>query len=572
MPEDINNMPSKIKISDVVKSIRDERLFYVFVALSIVAISLLALLNNVSRLYTTEIPTNGGVYKEIVSDDMLSLTPMLASNASEKAISGLIYAPLLVNNSDNTKELILASDVKESQDGLEIVITISPDARFSDGDKVNPEDVIYTYELYSKYGSDDNIRNIISAVDISESPDNSSALIVKRKTNNNLIYQMFSVGIVKKSQFENLSESEIARDNINYDGIGAGAYKVSSYKKTDLGKISNIKLFENNYYYELNKTRPYIRSLEFSYNDNKSNIAATLNSSKNEYSYYTSDKSIIKMVNASGTNISSYEIPRVYALYINQSKSTLLNQKDFRAKVANGISRSKIIQEALGGYAAEAYNPLPFDKAVMLNDSSVMASATSTASSSITLATLNSEELLKVSQNIKDQLANSGINVEIKSYDKDELVGKVIASRDFEMLLFGAEISDTSMLYPLWHSSFRKPPGSNISGYLSTTLDKNLEAVIATTSPAEINRLYSEIKNEINTEYAWIPLYTTTISGFTPKQLIITKDHTYIQGLEGRLQYISKEYIKTEPLWRRLNTANSNKRSNIAEIIYNFIH
>jgi ABC-type transport system substrate-binding protein len=201
-----------------------------------------------------------------------------------------------------------------------------------------------------------------------------------------------------------------------------------------------------------------------------------------------------------------------------------------------------------------------------------MASATSTASSTITLATLNSEELLKVSQNIKEQLANSGINVEIKSYDKDELVGKVIASRDFEMLLFGAEISDTSMLYPLWHSSFRKPPGSNISGYLSTTLDKNLEAIIATTSPSEIDRLYSEIKNEINSEYAWIPLYTTTITGFTPKQLIITNNHAFMQGLEGRLQYISKEYIKTEPLWRRLNTANSNKRSNIAEIIYNFIH
>jgi DnaK suppressor protein len=354
--------------------------------------------------------------------------------------------------------------------------------------------------------------------------------------------------------------------------IEDGTFGLCESCEEDLGKISNIKLFENNYYYELNKTRPYIRSLEFSYNDNKSNIAATLNSSKNEYSYYTSDKSIIKMVNASGTNISSYEIPRVYALYINQSKSTLLNQKDFRAKVANGISRSKIIQEALGGYAAEAYNPLPFDKAVMLNDSNVMASATSTASSTITLATLNSEELLKVSQNIKDQLANSGINVEIKSYDKDELVGKVIASRDFEMLLFGAEISDTSMLYPLWHSSFRKPPGSNISGYLSTTLDKNLEAIIATTSPSEIDRLYSEIKNEINSEYAWIPLYTTTITGFTPKQLIITNNHAFMQGLEGRLQYISKEYIKTEPLWRRLNTANSNKRSNIAEIIYNFIH
>ncbi len=571
MPEDINKKTSNIKLFDVIKSIRDERLFYVFVAGFVVLIAILVLANNFSKRMSATIPTSGGVYKELISDDVLSITPILASNASEKAISKLVFAPLLANNIDNTKELVLASAVSESSDGLEINVTISPEAKFANGDKVTADDIIYTYDLYSQFGADDNIRNIISAVEVIKVSD--SSIIIKRKSNNNLIYQMLNIGIIKKSQFVNLSESEIARDNINYEGVGAGPYKVKSFKVTDLGKISEIKLFENNNFYKLDKVRPYIREIEFTYMENKADIVKMLNTSGNEYSYYSSDKSISKQVSASNTNITSYEIPRTYALYINQSKSTLLNQKDFRAKLANSINREALIQGILGGSAVPAYNPLPFDHTTLItSEASPSNTSSTTASSTIILSTLNSEELLKISQGIKDQLAIANINVEIKSYDKDELIGKVIATRDFEMLLFATEISETSMLYPLWHSSFRKPPGSNISGYLSTSLDKNLEGIIATTSPEEINRLYSEVKNEINSEYAWIPLYTTTITGYTPKQLIINNKQNYIQGLESHLQTINLAHISTEQVWRSSSSSYPSASSRIAKLIYNFIH
>lgn len=566
LEEESNKTPSKVKAFDVIKSIKDERLFYVFIAIGVITLSLLAIINNISKRYTVATPATGGVYKELISDDILSLTPILASNSSEKAISSLIYAPLLNKKNTGEIELVLAKDVSISDDGLEITIDISPYAKFSDGSRVLSDDILYTYELYSKFGDDDNIRNIISAVDVKKITD--SQILISRKTNNNLVYQLLELGIIKKANFENLSDSDISRDPVNFEAVGAGPYKVTKHLETSLSKLDQIDLFENNYYYKLGKDRPYIRSLEFKYIENKTAIATELNSKDNEYVYYTADKSFVKNINSTSTSVSTINIPRTYAIYINQAKSTVLSNKDLRAIISAKINRDDIIQNVLGYNAIPSYNPISFDTESTTNTADLTKLSSST-NATITISTLNTEELIKVCERIKSQLAPIGINIEIKAYDKDELISKVVNGRDFEMLLFATEIKDIDMLYPLWHSSFRKPPGSNISGYLSTTLDKNLELLISATNTQSTSDLYKNIKEEINSEYAWIPLYSTTVTKFSPKGLQTLSTTNYMSGLDDRLSGLSKYYNNTELLWSQNK---EQKTSELKEKIYNFIH
>ena len=66
---------------------------------------------------------------------------------------GIFHTALLKINTEVQTELDLASDYTVSEDGLVYTFTIRNDVKFSDGESLTPEDVVFTYETAKNSGS-----------------------------------------------------------------------------------------------------------------------------------------------------------------------------------------------------------------------------------------------------------------------------------------------------------------------------------------------------------------------------------------------------------------------------------
>jgi ABC-type transport system substrate-binding protein len=110
-----------------------------------------------------------------------------------------------------------------------------------------------------------------------------------------------------------------------------------------------------------------------------------------------------------------------------------------------------------------------------------------------------------------------GVHVDLAVYEVSDLNQSVIKDRDFEALIFGSITETPADLYAFWHSSQRSYPGLNISGYVSSSLDKNLETLRNSSDPDARTAAYSSVKKEFKEEVPSIFL-------FAPSLIYVSKD------------------------------------------------
>lgn len=125
-------------------------------------------------------------------------------------------------------------------------------------------------------------------------------------------------------------------------------------------------------------------------------------------------------------------------------------------------------------------------------------------------------------QNIKRQLENVGIGVDVVIPEDLEIFENDMRTRNYDMLLFGQSLLDNLDSYPYWHSSGIQENVSslyqsrmdayNLSQYHSLRADTLLELIRTTADKEErqqsLNELKDLIKEDIPAVFLYSPLYT----------------------------------------------------------------
>ncbi|MDO8633198.1 MAG: peptide ABC transporter substrate-binding protein [bacterium] len=93
----------------------------------------------------------------------------------------------------------------------------------------------------------------------------------------------------------------------------------------------------------------------------------------------------------------------------------------------------------------------------------------------ITLHTLNEYPLKETAELLKQQWEEAGISVELKIQTSSDLERDTIKPRNYEALLFGEILGMIPDPFPFWHSSQKRDPGLNLTGYENKETDKLLE-------------------------------------------------------------------------------------------------
>lgn len=386
---------------------------------------------------TKIVPGNGGAYKEAVIGEFKYFSPILASSDAEKSTSKLIFSGLVKFDKDNNVSSDLAEKWDVSADGLKYNFYLKDNVYFHDGQKLTAADVVYTIEKIKDPILKSPLYGAWADVDVSSGGDNVVTFDLPRAYGPFIYNCDFGV-----------MPAHLSEDQFSKKVTGTGPYEFKDSKTKD-GKITKIDLEKYGKYFG---GSPHLNKIELDFFKDGNDAKNTFLSDKT-YTAISGAK-----VDGEGITDLNFDLTKQMGLILNL-RNDRLKDKTFRQLIL-GTEKSP-----------DTIN--------------------------ITLSALDNGIKRDKAEELKKQLADRNIILDIKYYSSVELQD-VLDKRDFELLLYGFDFGHDRDPYIFWHSS--QLDNFNFAGYNDKNSDILLEDARMITDYAQRNAKYDQFYGIIKSE------------------------------------------------------------------------
>ncbi|MBI3888919.1 peptide ABC transporter substrate-binding protein [Candidatus Nomurabacteria bacterium] len=568
-------LPTKDQINSVFNAFSKKEWVFFIAFVALLFISTISMLEKINKSMMVSIPSRGGTISEGIIGTPRFINPILSSTPADLDMTSLIYSGLMRKNGDGTLIPDLAEKYEMSKDGLMYTFTLKDKIFFQDGKPVTADDVLFTINE-----AKDSIIKSPHKVDwdgvMVTKVDNKTIQFALKQP-----YQSFlenaTIGIMPSYLW---SGSAIELNNANTSPVGSGPYMIKNVIKQTSGAIESYELVP---FKKFILGEPYVASLNLYFYSNENDLLDALEAG------VVDQISSITPLNADILKERNYEInssvlPRIFGLFFNQNQNRLFTDKVITKSIGQVIDKDKIIREVLFGYATAIDGPIPpgvisFQEMSKASNTSreqilqtmqsnlakdgwskgpdgFLQKTTADKSKKKTVTTLefsistgNAPELAKTAEMIRQDLANVGMKVDIKTFEIGNLNQSVIRPRNYDALLFGEIINHESDLFAFWHSTQRKDPGLNVAMYTNVKVDKILEDASVTIDEQARIKKYAQFEDEIRKDMPAVFLYSPNfiyvvspnLKGFSINHVISPKD---------RFSNVYHWYTDTENVWK----------------------
>lgn len=536
------------------------------------ALSGTILLWQVNSSYLVEVPIQGGILSEGVVGNPRFINPVLALSEADRNLTSLVYSGLVRLTPEGEIENDLAEEVTISENRLAYTARISPEARFHDGNPVTADDIIFTISKVTDPLIKSPKRGNWDGVEI-EKVDDKTVSFTLKQAYTPFIYNL-TIGILPKHIWKNVSDDEFSFSQFNTLPVGSGPYKVSRVERNSGGIPNFYKLLS--FKGGVGKV-PFIENLEFKFYPSEASLLEAYSKREVESVSGISPDKMLDTKRGDSRIVSS-PLPRVFAVFFNQSRSKVLLNKEVRQALNLTSPKEEIIEKVLGGYGTPINSPLPagiykwvseegdisfeerLGKAkeilakaswIANKDTGVLEkkSGSGTISMSFSISTGDAPELQAVAETLARAWRQLGAKVDIIVYETGELNQNVIRPRNFDTLLFGEVIGRNADLYPFWHSSQRTDPGLNIALYANNRADKLLDEARRAENFEVIEKNYKEFTKELEKDVPAAFLYTPSFLYIMPEKVEAVNLES-LSFSQDRFLGIRDWYIETDKIWR----------------------
>jgi len=270
----------------------------------------------------------------------------------------LLYETMFMyNNMTEELEPLLAKSY-EWVDEYTVEIKMNDKAKFSDGEKLTAEDVVYTFELGQRYDSTvwSGYWEDIDSVELVD--DYTVRININQERNLKIAIEeaLCKTPIHPKHVWEAIEEEydydqSAITEFFNPDPIGSGPYKVDSYDDTKITVVRNDDYWGVDVFGKLPAPK-YITHLDYASND-----VATVEFEKGIYDYSENYIPEVWNLEGFGDTIKTYLPKEPYytndtapTIYLNQHRPGL-KEVEVRRALAHAIDYSKIAETAMNGYS-----------------------------------------------------------------------------------------------------------------------------------------------------------------------------------------------------------------------------
>ncbi len=441
-----------------------------------------------AKLFDNEGKKN--IYTEGSVGAISSFNPLfLSNNYVDKAVEELVFERFVNIDKKGNPLPEIAVKWNVSNDRLTYDFEIASDIYWQTGEKLTVDDVIYTFEtaisLHKDYGYD-SVGAALSGLKIERTGEYSLKFVLSEVTPS--FWEAISISIVPKMRLEAVDLEQMPFDMFAKYPIGSGKYKVTRTEQ-------NAVFLQDN---EYDKYFPTIKEIVLKiYPDKESLETAFRIGALDGLGGW--DQELFTFL-GEYSNVTKYvkrEDFRVKNIFFNMRKE-FLKRKELREAVTHLLDKEKLLTESgVGGYSlqgpysenswafTEKYPTYQYDpaKAASLlksvgyvkNPESGYYESKNQEILTLTLSYFESSTNERLVSLLVDLFEKEGVILKTEKLNYNQITQEIIATRDFELLLYEVEVTVDPDQYNLWHSLKSNYPDLNLSGYAYERVDILLE-------------------------------------------------------------------------------------------------
>jgi peptide/nickel transport system substrate-binding protein len=458
-------------------------------------------------------------------------------NDVDKAIQELVFEKFLYV--DSTGEVLpgIATKWDITNDGKVYTFDIVLDHVWSDGTSLTMDDVYFTFNtaiVLSKDQGYDTVASGLIDVEI-EIVDEDTIKFVLPETNS-VFPELASIYIVPKHILEDVSLYEMPFDRFSRNPVGSGPYWIyrsepnivylqSSEHYQPTPNISNIVV---RVYSDIEKLESAFRNglldaVLLPNNDTADFVDeyATFDSHKLDLPYR--QRSLF--FNLRKEKLQNESLRKGLSMLID--KESLLEDSGVRGELSSGP-----IYQNSWAFAKDidypTYNPeeaekLLKDAGYTKNESNGYFETEEDKLLTLTISFLDNDVNQRMLNTLSTLLKDEGIIINLEPLTYSQLTQEILATRNFEVLMYEIELTVDPDQYNLWHSLQKDYPNLNLSGYEFSRVDIILEEARRESSKSERKESYALFQKYLMADTPAIFLYR-------PSYLYVVRDA--ITGLE----------------------------------------
>lgn len=428
--------------------------------------------------------TRGGVFSEGVLGEVSSLNPLFASSAPERIFSQIAFLRLFDIDSSGKLNYEAVKSLSTSDNYKNFSIKLREDLLWSDGQRMTADDVIFTTEVLKNKVLFAQRSQAWQGVEISKISD--FELAVKTPAGTDFVLHSFNFPILPKHSFNNLSIEKIREADFEKKPITSGEFSYKSTTSTD--RKTTIRMEKNAKFYGGEPDLDYFEIVGFSQKDDlKKSLLNGEISGSGDLAEYDFSESEISKISKNQTKINR----GIFAFFNTQSEN--LKDKNLRQALAQGVDMRTVRSKMSS--VSELNYPI-FEEFFNSENSQKMEFNLAEAEKKLdalgwkkngkfrgkdgrklllNIASTSDRNLQSAAEEIKSQLENLGVEVNLTISDKDDKTGayvqSVVQARSYDILLFEIDFGADADIYPFWHSSQTSLEGLNFSNFKDGVVD-----------------------------------------------------------------------------------------------------
>lgn len=484
-----------------------------------------------------------------LESEVQTVNPLFAMSAAESNISELMYLGLVRHEWDNDKNAVnsipvLAELLEWSKDSSSVLVTLRKEAKWSDGKNITPDDIIFSFDLYSDpqvqsrfFGSFKNFFiNPDLSVDLTKSFQIISPVQFKINFKPNSIPSDYDFGmpIMPKHTFEKFNRKDLASADKSLNTVVSGPFKIGSWEKNQ-----NLKLVKNekSFLASDQQLKELVFKFVTDYNSRinqlkKGEIDLTENIRPEDVVGLKAEKHL-RITAMKGREYDYLGLNNITPLSIKQKKvivHNLFGNANVRVAIAHAINRQAIVDEYLLGNGElmvgpvapifksdidSSVKPLDFNleeaKKLLKNEGWIDSDGDGILDKngkkfSFTISVPSGNPLRTFTSTIlQNNLKAVGIETKIEFLEPAVLFPKMFRN-ELDAWLAGWGVPIPLNLKPYWHSN-KKIAGANAAGYSNKEIDKILEKLGSRISLEERHNLLKQFQRIISDEQPAVFLF-----------------------------------------------------------------
>ena len=505
--------------------IHDVRLLVVEWSLLVIVVILLATVQSFwySDSYSVSSFEAGGTYIEGTLGKVNSLNPLFASTNSEKTLSKLLFSTLMENDFSGRTGTGLIETIRSDEEGKKWTIKLRDGLKWSDGEPLTNEDVLFTVSLIQNPKLTTIYSQILSGVKVSETDD--EKIVFELSAAYADFDTVLDFPILPKHILADTDPTLLLESDFSKKPVSSGAFSFNASQPVGNEGESVIYLTANENY---RKGKPFLNSFAVHAFLDKDSIISALNSgtitATADLSFKDGERITSKNIIELQTAINSG------AFAFLNTKSQLLSNVEVRRAIQKGLDIQPIREIAK--------NSIPLNHPILQNQvnslnwqklpdldleaakAAIKEAGINSESTPLSIVTIKEGNLPEVAEAIADQLTDLGFPVSLTSYEySQEFISNVINTRSYDIFIYEIELGPVPELFSYYHSSQTGSSGLNFSNYSNTIVDDIILASRETVDEELRNAKYESFIKSWISDVPAIALYQPATSYFYNKNV-----------------------------------------------------